>query len=736
MLRTASLLCVSLLAAPVAWAQDAAPFVTQLRLPARNLARDAFAWRDGNAIFVARQDLEQLEIVAPGDGERVELASVPGLTYRLDDSASAVVISCEASCFAVQHLALRGTLPVEAAAERASGVYLNYDVETQWTGDFGLAGSGVAELAMFGRWGLIESSWLGGEDIARLETRWTIDRPEQHLRMQLGDSSMLGAGGAPVRFGGFQIGRRFELEPSLITYPTATLDGEAASASTVELYVDGALQARDRVEAGPFSFQDAPLISGAGEAQLVVTDIAGRQQIITRPFFVSTSLLRPGLTDWTLSAGAVRRDYGQRDSRYDDRFIAGRYRAGLTDALTADAAFDLTDENATVQAGATFAHVTIGQFRIARAQGADGGATELQWFRPGRVWSFGFQGETRDAAFAPLGREGDRLRQGFAANASVDLDAFGSASIAAGAIATDAEPRASTVTLAYAPRFDFGSLSARLIYTEREQSELAFGLTLSLSLANDVNSTLGYDFDDNGATYRASAQRAPGYAGGFGWRARSAAGEEQRLEYSGLWRGGLGDTSVQLVRTRDDSGVRAQHAGSIGVIEGYTFAAQPIHGAFALVEAGAADVAVSRDRLRVGHTGRDGRVLATGLRPYDSNLIAISAEDLPFDRAAAATELRVAPPQGAGVVVRFEQAVERMEETRVRFATGQAPARGSVLIRERDNARFPVGTGGRVVLLGAQHGDLVRLSDTLDCVAEADEAAIAAGLVLTCAAAS
>lgn len=738
MLRTASLLCASLLLAPAeAWARDLAPFVTQLQLPARGAARDAFAWRDGAEVVVARADLSRLGIVAPGSDERVPLSAVPGLSYRIDEGASAIVISCTAECFEVQRLSAPAITSRNVITESARGAYVNYDVETQWADGDGVAGSGVAEASLFGRWGLIESSWLGAEiGLARLETRWTIDSPSRGLRVRLGDSSMVGAGGAPVRFGGVQIGRHFGLTPSLITYPTPTLAGEAATASTVELYVDGALQARERVQAGPFAFDDTPLINGQGEAQLVVTDVAGRQQVITRPFLVSTSLLRPGLTDWALSAGAVRRDYGRRSAAYGESFLAGRYRAGITSSLTAEAAFDLADDATTIQTGATFANIAIGQLRVAHTEGAKGGATEASWLRSGPVWSFGLQGEVRDPAFRALGRDEDTLRRGFAANASVNLGGFGSASLAAGSIESSDEPRASTLAFAYSPHFDFGSLSVRVLYTEREDRELAFGLTFSLALNEGVNSTFGYDTDNDGATYRASAQRAPGYAGGFGWRARSAAGARQRLEYSGLWRSDWGDSTVQFARTRDRAGVRAQHAGSIGVIDGHAFAAQPIRGAFALVDADAANVGVSRDRLRIGATGRDGRVLATGLRPYESNVIAIAADDLPFDRAPSSTEWRVTPAEGAGVVVRFEDAVERLAETRVRFANGEAPPRGSVLVRLRDRARLPVGTDGRLVVLGAQPGDVVELSDDARCRAAADDAALASGLTLICAVAS
>src|SRR5262249_2593301 len=155
-----------------------------------------------------------------------------------------------------------------------------------------------------------------------LETRWTFDRPQQRLRARVGDSIATGAGAQPFRFGGFQIGNDFALAPSMITYPTPALVGSALAPSTVELYVNGILNARENVQAGPFEIDNAALLAGAGEARMVITDVLGRQQIISRPFFVTSVLLRPGLADWQISAGAERQGYGQDSDGYGKRFLS------------------------------------------------------------------------------------------------------------------------------------------------------------------------------------------------------------------------------------------------------------------------------------------------------------------------------------------------------------------------------------------------------------------------------
>jgi len=727
--KTLSLLCVSFGVAAQAWAET--PFVTQLRLPARNTAIDVFAWREGNDVTVSRADLERLSIAPRSSAARIRLANVPGLSYRLDESAAAIEITCTADCFDVQRIGARlGDAP---AAQTGQGGYINYDVEARWLDASGLATSGVAEAVAFGDRGLLESSWLSHDRrLARLETRWTLDRPQDHLRVRIGDAAANTAAGAPLRFAGLQIGRHFGLQPSLITYPTPTLSGEAVSTSTVELYVDGALRARDQVAAGPFAFDEAPLVGGAGEALLVITDLTGRQQIISRPFFVSTALLRPGLADWTLSLGAAREQYGRESWDYGERFVSGRYRLGLTRALTLEAAADLAERHATVQVGGAIADTAFGQVHAAFAANDDGDASELAWLQQRGRWTFGAQAERRDAAFRALGRDGDGVSS-WTASVNLDLEALGSASLFAAEVERSGDPRARTWALHYGPRLSIGSLALRVSYIEADESEFRGGISFSRPLGGDVDASLGYQSERRGATYRAALRHNANWASGLGWHARGSFGAYERLELGATQRGEYGDTNVDLARTRGAYGARLHHIGSFGVVDGVRFAARPIHGSFALVETGAANVGVLRDRLRIGATDQSGRAIATGLRPYDANTIAIAPDDLPFDRAPATTAIVVAPAEGAGVVVRFDQAAQRLRETQVLFSDGSAPPRGTMLVRRRDGARFPVGAQGRVVLIGAAVGDVLHWADDERCTAVADEPAAARGLVIACA---
>jgi outer membrane usher protein len=718
--RAALLWCASFVCAANAAAEDDAPFVTQLHLLSRDTRVDTFAWRAASGIVVPRSALATLGVNITSDGARVPLSSVAGLAYAEDETQARITITCAAACFTPQ--VLDRVDSIATALDRSTGFYLNYDADLEWVEDRDWAAAGVAAATAFGSFGLIESSWLGESDAdsaraTRLETRWTYDLPAHQIRMRAGDGTQLGVGGAPVRFGGLQIGRYFALAPSMITYPMPLLQGDADANANVELYVDGALRARADVEAGPFAFDQTPLVAGGGVAQLVITDILGRQQIISRPFFISTNMLRPGLSDWSAAIGAVREDYALADAHYENRFAAARYRRGVANWLTLEAAAETSDDGGgRGEIGIAMADVAFGQINVHHADSGDGAATSVGWFRDARAWSFGVQAETRDRDFRSLGDSRDAsVRRSGAVNVAVDLGEYGGAAITIAALDFDDAADAQTLSIEYTPDLMQGALSISALETRQgDERHVSVGVHLSMELQNDIAGGVGVEAGAGDALYRASLQRAAEFDR-LGWRLRGSTGRIERVELAAMLRGRFGETSVQAAQVEGVAGLRLSHSGSIGAVEDVGFAGPRIEGAFALVDAGARDVAIGRDRFRIGRSDRHGHALATNLRAYDSNTLSIEADDLPLDRAPAATEIAVRPAEGAGVLVRFEQARARLTETRVRFADGSTPPRGGMLVRVRDGARFPVGTDGRVSVTGGAAGDVLQLESNSSC---------------------
>ena len=156
--------------------------------------------------------------------------------------------------------------------------------------------------------------------------------------LRVGDSiSSPGGWGRAVRFGGVQYGTNFSTQPMLVTTPLLAAQGEAVVPSTVDVFVNGRPVASESVPPGPFSIDHLPVLTGAGQLQVVVTDALGRQQVLNQPYYSGTALLRTDLAEYSFELGSIRQDYGDRSFAYGDVLGVASYRRGITDTLTAGA---------------------------------------------------------------------------------------------------------------------------------------------------------------------------------------------------------------------------------------------------------------------------------------------------------------------------------------------------------------------------------------------------------------
>src|SRR5262249_61525862 len=71
-----------------------------------------------------------------------------------------------------------------------------------------------------------------------------------------------------------------------------------------------------------------------GQARLVVRDVLGRETVLVQDFFTHSNLLRKGLSDWSVEAGAVRNNLGIESADYGERFGSGLFRYGLNNSVT------------------------------------------------------------------------------------------------------------------------------------------------------------------------------------------------------------------------------------------------------------------------------------------------------------------------------------------------------------------------------------------------------------------
>nr|WP_243853539.1 fimbria/pilus outer membrane usher protein [Sphingopyxis panaciterrae] len=496
-----------------------------------------------------------------------------------------------------------------------------------------------------------------------------------------------------VRLGGIQVSRDFSVRPDIITYPLPEFAGNAALPSTVDLVVDGQRIAGSRVNPGPFTLGTLPPINGYGQANLIVTDMHGRSVATALPFYISSALLRPGLTDYSVAAGVFRRNYGTRNFDYGGVAASASARHGVTPGVTLEVRAEVADDMRLAGGGAV---VKLGNFGTVSAaysrsfgKDADGGQLDLGYEYQARGFSVGLRHTRRGGGYVDLGLldRGDDVgwERLSAATASISLGGAGTLGVGYFELRQERGRDARLANLAWAiPLWGESRVYASLSrdFIDRSWSG---ALTLSIALGGGTLNA-GVAQDPRGRTgARADYSQPVPTEGGFGWNA-SAVSEDGRSPYlrgDVIWR-------TQPVQLRAGAYGRSDitgwfgASGSLVFMDGALFAANRVSDAFAVVSTnGEPGIPVRYENQLIGTTNEKGQLLVPSASAYYPARYDIDTLDLPANVQTPLVSQRVAIAAGSGHVVRFPVTHRAAARATLRDTTGAViPAGAAVTINK------------------------------------------------------
>jgi outer membrane usher protein len=649
--------------------------------------------------------LDQARLGAPGRTE-VALDAVPGLSYEYDAARQSVSLQVADDLLLPYRISARPA--TQTPPSRVTpGAVLNYEAyaELGQTRRVAL----FNDLRYFNDSGVFSNTGTlnlrtDQRQYMRFDTFWSHADPETLQTWQVGDliSSSLSWSRA-VRVGGVQWRKNFQLRPDLLTFPVASVDGTALVPSSLSLYVNGVQQYAASVPSGPFVLNQVTGINGAGQATIITRDALGRSVTTVLPLYVDTRMLASGLSDYSVEAGAVRRDYGRRLFGYERQLVASASgRHGVSDSLTIEGHAELAAGLYQAGAGALLrlgqAGVLNGSFSASagRSRGVQLGAG-YQYMGP--RFSVDVQSVRASASFgdlasrdgSPVVRAADRL------TVSLPLPAGSSISSSYISYRTPGAPPSKLATLGYSATLFHGLFFNASLFQDLLQREKR-GFYFGLSLAFDNNLALSVNSNrQNGESGRSvSAQRAPDFGGGFGWSlqagtAGSNAYRQAQLEY-------LGSDGRVSARTQSSSMGNASSLGAAGALvlmDGQIEAARQVGNGFALVSTGGvADIPVLHENRQIGVTGSGGYLLVPNLNPYGNNQISIATDELDVDARVPATNINVVPQYLAGVLAAFP--IERYSAATViaQDAQGKPLATGLPVLHVQSGKQTVVGFDG------------------------------------------
>nr|WP_275679240.1 fimbria/pilus outer membrane usher protein [Pseudomonas entomophila] len=673
-------------------------------------------------LYLDSEVLRAAGIKLPGDpwGE-VALDAIPGLHSDYDSQNQRLLLQVPPAWLPEQQLGDRSLYPA-SDARSSFGALFNYDAYLNDTDEGGTYLAAWNELRLFDDWGTFSTtgqwrqSFNGAQDnsrqgFLRYDTTFRYTDDQRLLTYEAGD---LVTGALPwttsVRVGGLQLSRDFSARPDLVTYPLPAFAGEAAVPTSLDLFINGYKSSTTELQPGPYTLTNVPFINGAGEAVVVTTDALGRQVSTTLPFYVTSSLLAKGLSDFSVAAGSLRRDYAVRDFGYGPGVASASLRHGVSDYFTLETHAETAQS---MMLGGLGGNLRLGNFGVlnaamaqSRFEGDTGQQVALGYQYNSRRIGFNYQRVQRHGDYAdlslvdsPYTRLSQRSEQ---ATLSLNLDRYGSLGAGYFDVRAGDGTRTRLINLSWSkPLWGNSSL---YLSANREVGDSQWAVQAQLVIPFDLRGTLAFSAErskDGQDLQRVNYSRAVPVGGGVGYNLGYATGgnRDAYRQADVTWRlqsvqlqAGVYGSSGEMTRWADAS-------GSLVLMDAGLFAANRIDDAFVVVStSGYADVPVRYENQQIGRTDRNGHLLVPYSSGYYRGKYEIDPMELPADVLAPQVEQRVAVRRGSGYLLEFPLRQVRAASLVLVDSDQQELKLGSHVLHQESGGEAVVGWDGLVYL--------------------------------------
>jgi outer membrane usher protein len=665
---------------------------------------------NGLGFLMSAKDYQRLRLVnvkipevVRGEEDWVALGRLRGVKVSMNQRTLALDLTATPELFAATNINLIES-PIVKVTPIPGGAYLNYDVVAD-----SIRGTesvrGLFEGVVFGGYGSLVTNHLASHTFGpavnalvpntssvRLDSYLQKDFVSSITRLKIGDSIVNpGAWGRPNRFGGIQFGTDYSLNPRFITSPLLDFKGQVSVPSTIDLYVNSGLVRRFDVAPGPFSISQIPVVTGNGDARIVVRDALGKDVVINQPFFSVPAQLRGGVSQYSAEIGALRQDYGLLSNSYGAPFLTGTYRYGLTDTLTVEGRLERL-----LRAEAGVEHLTVGGvsavFPIAQghslapsvvysdSDAGRGTQFAVQYSYSSTFLFYGLRAETATANFRQLGFANGEAPQQHRYALSVGAR-LGGGSLALSL--TDSLPRSYTLlsgpaaglttsgariqvgnitySTNFAPGWSMAVGASRVVSGDRSTlayMSLNYVPSVSKYVSTNINASRA---DATGKTTTNGSIRAGERAsdsGGVGYEVEVG---NTRQQVTGQVITGIGEVTASVANESKVNVGESKTSGRVNVRgalvltgEGFN-AARPITNTFVLVSAPALPNSPVRTTGGAGvQLGSNGTAVLTRVTPYDPTEVQVLPEKTPIDVTIDRFTTKVTPGAKSGAIARLE----------------------------------------------------------------------------------
>ncbi len=665
-----------------------------------------------DALNTARLKLPKVQSVSFDGHDYLPLSAFDGAHAALDVATQFLGLVFRPDQFLPTQFNSSGMRSGLKPAENA-GYFFNYDLSLEHS-SFGLGQVAFTEIGAALKQGVVISNFgffhqPFQSNNLRLESSFTIDQPEKIATIRLGDAITKAASivGRSVRFGGVQYGTNFNTQPQLVTVPMTTLSGQAALPSTVDIFINNALQSRKEVSPGPFSISSLPSLSGDGEMQMVIRDLAGREEVISQRFYASPVLLAKDLVEFSVEAGALRKNFGLQSNDYADLFAAGSYRRGISESTTLEGSLQASEHGLTGALGsATFLIPQFGVGTLAlgfsQSDAGSGGQLAIGIERRTPKASFSLHSQVAEERYRQLGVDPDRtILRLDSANFNYRFGAMGSLGLAYVKQQLAMGNPTEVLSASYAtPRKNWGSLIFNAIKGHNTSDNYALSVFWIMPFEKEFSATVLHTHSNQGPEQTIlQTQRNPMPGEGVGYRLQAGINAPQQAAL--LLQNDYGQARIEAAQFHDNTSVRLNFSGALASLDAQWFASQRINSSFGVVRLpGMENVRVYVDNQFAARTNKEGSAFLPRLHPYMANHISIEQLDLAMDTEIDSLLIQPVPAWRSGVTVNFPVRRVPAAMLRIVLSDGTPVPVGALAYIQGQEEGFPIGRDGQAYLSG------------------------------------
>ena len=681
-------------------------------------------------LLISKTDWQQWRLKTPSmsaykynDEDYYYLDQIDGLTYRINQEELSLKLEANLALF--ESLQISAASPtVLANIDTPWGGFINYDIATHVNNQKVDSASMLLEHGIFSHWGAFNQQFLielpseEASKVTRLDSTFSYDNLPNMTTLKIGDtlSTDLGLQGS-VRFLGVQLARNFALQPKLIPFPLPTMRGEAIAPSNVEIWVNNMRALSQQVPTGAFSIDDVPIISGKGEARMVIKDLLGREQVVTLPYYVSAELLKVGLHEYSYDVGVIRENYGIQNQNYGRMIASITDRFGLTNNITVQFQGLLSKQQQNISYGGLFVVPRWGEVQalIGHSQQHNhelGHSATLSVNTQPLGINIGSSLRVATKSFTSLG-SGTGV-----APIKVNTRLFvsmptpylrGVVSSIYSYQESHQQEKVSLLQLNYNTNLGkWATLSATVSKVlSLEDSNVAAQLSLNIPLGRVGSATVGVQAHQKNI----SIQRNSFGEVTWGYDLRHVSGDNNRTNASVFFQNDIGHYSLKANHSaKQDISLNASVAGGIALIDKHIFFSRRINNSFALVDVGDfANVRVYKQNQLMGKTNKKGVLLVPHLSPYQKNKLRIEGGDLPFDVDIPEIEKEAVPAFRSGVKVDFAVKRSYGASLTLQLENGDILPAGAIIYNKTNNKQDLVGFRGEAYLTDLKPNNMIKI---------------------------